>query len=404
MAGFDERDELNAPLGLGPRPAPSRLRAKYLVIPAGIALVAGFGLLAARSSAPFGGEPYAVAIINEAAPPPPPIAAASPSPATDGPTGSIIASAGQVESSTGVKVTRAGGAAAPNALIIDVPEALGVQLAPAPDKRLIEKSRYGLLPRVGADGTRAAELYARPVITAGKLRAGAPRIAILIGGVGIGAESTRGAIHTLPGAVSLAFAPYSANLERDANDAREAGHETFLQAPMEPIGYPADNPGPHTLLTSQSPAETIDNLHWLMARFTGYAGVTNFLGARFTASSDALAPALNEIAQRGLAYVDDGTSPRSLARDVAGGLKLPETGVDVVIDADQRPQAISASLTRLETLARANGSALGGAAALPATIEQIARWTPLLEARGIALVPVSAIVGRAPGPAARAEP
>jgi uncharacterized protein len=404
MAGFDERDELNAPLGLGPRPAPSRLRAAHFAIPAGVALVAGLGLLAARTSAPFGGEPYAVAIIKEAPPAPAPIAAASPAPTADSPTGSILSSAGQFEASSGVKVSRAGGASAPNALIIEVPEALGVQLTQAPDKRLIEKSRYGLLPRVGADGTRAAELYARPVLTSGKLRAGAPRIAILIGGVGIAPESTSAAIHALPGPVSLAFAPYGTNVDRDANDARQAGHETFLQTPMEPIDYPADNPGPHTLLTSQSPAETIDNLHWLMARFAGYVGVTNFLGAKFTANSDALAPALSEIAQRGLSYVDDGTSPRSLARDLANGLKLPETGVDVVIDADQRPQAISAALTRLETLARANGFALGGAAALPATIEQIARWTPLLEARGIALVPVSAIVGRAPGPAARADP
>jgi uncharacterized protein len=400
MAGLDERDDLNAPLGLGPRP--SRLRASHIALAFAVILVAGFGVLVARTSAPFGGEPYAVAVINTVAAAPPP-APASPTPVASAASGPTM-SGEQVDAASGVKVTRAGGAGAPNALIIQVPEALGVQLTPAPDKRLTEKSRYGLLPRVGADGTRAAEFYARPVMTSARLKIGAPRIAILIGGVGLSPESTSAAVHTLPGAISLAFAPYGANVERDAAEARQAGHETFLQAPMEPIDYPADNPGAHTLLTSATAVENIDHLHWLMSRFSGYVGVTNFLGAKFTANSDAFAPVLTDIAERGLSYVDDGTSPRSLARDMAGGLKLQETNADIVLDASQTPQGISAALTRLETLARSNGSALGTAAALPLSIEQIARWSQSLEARGIALVPVSALVARGPGPAARADP
>jgi polysaccharide deacetylase 2 family uncharacterized protein YibQ len=405
MAGFDERDDLNAPLGLGPQPRPSRLRASHLALAAAVAAIGGFAALVARTSAPFGGEPFAVAVIDPlpAAPAsaPAPVAAAPVDPAT---IGSIISAAQQIEGANGVKVTRAGGAGPPNALIISVPEALGVQLSAAPDKRLVEKSRYGMLPRVGTDGTRPADFYARPVMTAAKLKGGAPRIAILLGGVGLSLESTAAAIHTLPGAISLAFAPYGTNVEHDAADARQAGHETFLQAPMEPIDYPASNPGAHTLLTSASAAENIDHLHWLMSRFTGFAGVTNFLGAKFTASSDALAPVLNEIAQRGLSFIDDGSSPRSLTRDVAASVKLPATTADVVLDANQAPQAISEALTRLETIARTNGAALGVAAALPLSIEQIARWSQSLESRGIALVPASALVGRGPGAAAKAEP
>lgn len=411
MAGFDERDDLNAPLGLGPQPAPSRFRGSHVALAGAAVLIAGFGELVARTNAPFGGEPFAVAVISPltavSAPAAAPAASSAPvaaAPIDPTTTGAILSSGQQIEAASGVKVTRAGGASAPNALIISVPEALGLQLSAAPEKRLVEKSRYGLVPRIGADGTRPADYYARPVMTAAKLKTGAPRIAILLGGVGLGLESTAAAIHTLPGAVSLAFAPYGANVERDAAEARQAGHETFLQAPMEPIDYPANNPGAHTLLTSATPVENIDHLHWLMARFTGFAGVTNFLGAKFTANSDALAPVLNEIAQRGLSYIDDGSSPRSLARDVAASVKLQATTADVVLDANQAPQAISAALTRLESLARANGAALGVAAALPLSVEQIARWSQSLEARGIALVPASALVARGPGPAAKADP
>ena len=405
MTGLDERDELHRPLGLA---APkSRRPVPYgrLALLAGAALVVGLAVFLVETDDHLGGEPYAVASIDmhPAAPPVPPAATlgvvtAAPAAAP------VSSSASQVEISSGVKVVRGGGAAAPGSLIIEVPDAIGVHLTPAPDKRLVDKSRYGLLPRIGADGTRPSDAYARPPLISGKLKAGAPRVALLVGGLGLSAGGTLDAIVKLPGAVSLGFAPYGADVEKDAAQAREAGHEAFLQAPMEPFDYPADNPGPHTLLSGLSPAENLDNLHWLMARFTGYVGVTNFLGAKFTADRDALSPVLGEIATRGLFYVDDGSSPRSLARDIAPGLNLRAAAADVVIDADQSPQAIEAALIKLEALARANGAAIGVATALPVSIEHIGRWAGSLEARGLALVPLSALAARAPGPAAQANP
>src|SRR6202034_3349560 len=120
-------------------------------------------------------------------------------------------SATQIESKSGVKVVRGGGGAAPGSLIIEVPQAIGLHLNPAPDDRLIEKSRYGLLPRIGADGARPADIYARPPLVAENLKA-APRIALLIGGLGLSEEGTAEAIGQLPGPVSLAFAPYGAQV------------------------------------------------------------------------------------------------------------------------------------------------------------------------------------------------
>jgi len=241
-------------------------------------------------------------------------------------------------------------------------------------------------------------------LLSGKLGVGAPRVALLVGGLSLSESGTLEAIARLPAAVSLGFAPYGADVERDVAQAREAGHEALLQLPMEPFDYPANNPGPHTLVSGLSEAENLDNLHWLMARFTGYVGVTNFLGAKFTADAAALAPVLSEVAARGLLYVDDGSSPRSLAREKTPAFNLRAAGADLVIDADQSPQAIEAALVKLEALARANGVAIGVATALPVSVEHVGRWARSLEARGLALVPVSAAISRAPGPAAQANP
>jgi polysaccharide deacetylase 2 family uncharacterized protein YibQ len=163
-----------------------------------------------------------------------------------------------------------------------------------------------------------------------------------------------------------------------------------LQIPMEPFDFPRDNPGPHTLLAGPGKAANIDHLIWLMSRFTGYAGVANFLGGKLTADAKALTPVLREIAARGLFYVDDGTSAQSLAMTLAPGQALAAARADVVLDSTAEPEAIEAALARLAAIARDKGVAIGVASALPSSIAIIGRFARALEARGIALVPLSA--------------
>ena len=61
-----------------------------------------------------------------------------------------------IDATTGVRIARQSSQGAPGGpLILKVPqERLGLQLAPAPDPRLVEKGRHGPLPRIGADGSR----------------------------------------------------------------------------------------------------------------------------------------------------------------------------------------------------------------------------------------------------------
>ncbi len=49
--------------------------------------------------------------------------------------------------------------------------------------------------------------------------------------------------------------PYGADVERLVARARGEGHEILLQVPMEPFGYPDNDPGPQTLLTSLTPEQ-----------------------------------------------------------------------------------------------------------------------------------------------------
>jgi uncharacterized protein len=257
------------------------------------------------------------------------------------------------------------------------------------EQRLLESSRHGAIPRIAPDGVRPAEAYARPVNPAASKKGG-PRIAIILAGLGVSANLTQQAIDRLPGPVTLALLPYSADIERTAISARARGHEILLQAPMEPFDYPDNDPGPQTLLSSVAMDQNLDRLHWQMSRFQAYVGVINYMGARFSSAEQALAPVLKETARRGLIFVDDGSSPRSLASQLAGANNLPFVKAEVTLDAVPTVAHIDRALARLEAMAREHGLAVGVAAAIPASIERIALWAKTAEGRGVVLVPISA--------------
>ncbi|HEV7328301.1 MAG TPA: divergent polysaccharide deacetylase family protein [Bosea sp. (in: a-proteobacteria)] len=391
MAGLP-LSELDQPLGQAKRTRVQKPYGRWLWrgLTAGLAvLFAGLILYAALKRDPDGGEPIATAMIRER-PAAPDIAKASPETAARedrrGP-----ASASQLESDSGVTVVRPG-SDAPGAIIITVPDDGTVKLAPAPDKRLVERTRHGLLPKIGPDGTTPAQVYARPLGPApGSKPAG--RIAILVGGLGISQSSTSEAIARLPGPVSLAFAPYGAELEKTVQRARNEGHEVFLQVPMEPFDYPDNDPGPHTLLTGPKGSDNLDRLQWVLGRFSGYVGVVNFLGGRLTSDDSALTPLLRELAGRGLMVVDDGSSPRSLLASAASRAQIPALKADLALDAVPRAETIDRELARLETLARDQGAAVATASALPVTVERITRWARTLESKNLIIVPVSAARG-----------
>jgi hypothetical protein len=231
------------------------------------------------------------------------------------------------------------------------------------------------------------DAYARPTGPDSSGR----RIAIIVGGIGINESGTDAAIESLPGTVTLALAPYGKDLPRTLARARAAGHEILLQIPLEPFGYPNNDPGPHTLTVAASAEENLERLHWLMSQATTYVGVMNFLGARFTSEETALEPVITEIGNRGLLYFDDGSSGMSRADTLAKG-RAPFARADAVLDALTEAKAIDDRLAEVEAIARRRGYAIATATAFPITIERIAEFAKSAADRGIEIVPLTALV------------
>jgi uncharacterized protein len=402
-------DDLSKPLGKLAKkkrfaiPLPLVTRTIAGVLGACVAVVAGWILFVDE---PFGGEPM---VIVNAAPQPvkaggeaapvanKPDAPAAPTALAEGdkPTAPGAKTVTIIDGTTGkrqeVTVAPPGAAPAPRSGAAGKPDSKADTTI---DRRLLESSRHGVIPKIAPDGARPSEIYSRPV----KPQAGRtdqPRVAIVIEGLGIGANTTSEALAKLPAPVTYAFVPYGTDLERWVTRARGEGHEVLLQVGMEPFDYPDNDPGPQTLLTSMSPEQNLDRLHWFLSRFQGYVGITSLMGTRFTAIDPALGPILRDIGQRGLIYFDNGSSPRSIAGQASGAQNVAFAKADVVLDTVPAAGEIDSALARLEATARARGFAIGSASALPVTIDRLAQWIKSADARGITLVPVSAVANRA---------
>ena len=391
-------DDLNAPLGQDKRKGLPKLPAAAPQILAGALGLFGIVVVAWAIfvNDPLGGEPTAVVATGS-----PVIPQAKPAgdgeqhsrhdgpPSDQAPSTNVVipAAAPPPGSKT---ITIIDGSSGKHQDVVIPGKSSGLAPKAPVDQRLLETTRHGAIPKIAPDGVRPFTLYAHPrKLPADKTDA--PRIAIIVGGLGISATGTADALAKLPTPVTLGFAPYGADLDRLAERARAENHEVLLQTPMEPFDYPDNDPGPQTLLTSLTPDQNIDRLHWQMSRFQGYVGIVSYMGARFTASEQSLAPVLRETAKRGLIYVDDGASPRSVASQFAGSHNLPFAKADVVIDAVPTPVEIDRALARLEMAARDHGTAVGLANALPGTVTRIAEWAKKVEARGFVLVPITMV-------------
>ncbi|GGD97143.1 hypothetical protein GCM10011390_14880 [Aureimonas endophytica] len=254
------------------------------------------------------------------------------------------------------------------------------------DEALTEPGEEGPLPVRAADGRRPFDVYqAEPASDRGT------RIAIVVGGLGISQTGTMRAVEQLPPAVTLAFAAAGNSLDRWMRQARRSGHELLLQLPMEPTGYPDVSPGAHTLTAKDAAGRRWRDLDWSLGRLTNYVGVMNYMGARLTGDAEAMPALATELARRGLLYLDDGTSARSLARDAAKQAGAVYAGADILLDAQQDPDSIRRRLDALERTARAGGRAIGVASAFESSIATLGAWIREAEGRGIVIVPVSAL-------------
>ncbi|MBE0531610.1 MAG: divergent polysaccharide deacetylase family protein [Rhodospirillales bacterium] len=219
---------------------------------------------------------------------------------------------------------------------------------------------------------------------------GRPMIAIVIDDMGLDRKRSARAVG-LPGPLTLSYLTYADDLDEQMAAARSHGHELLLHVSMEPASRTVD-PGPNVLLTDLPPEEIRRRLAWGLERASGYVGINNHMGSKFTGDAAAMAIVMAELRRRGLLFLDSRTTP-----DSSGGREARRAGVpllerNVFLDNDNEVAAVNARLAEAERIARHHGTAIAIGHPRDATLEALAAWVSGLTQRGFVLVPLTAIL------------
>ena len=284
---------------------------------------------------------------------------------------------------------------------------LSAASAESPGKVLGLSRGSGQPASVSADPTPSAQLAengakAQPALPLWRQNAAltqipddTPIIAIVLDDVGVAPAHAELAIN-LPPEITLSLMTYAAEVASLADRASAKGHELMLHFPMEPLDSGID-PGPNALLVGLDRGEMLRRLDWGLSRFTGYIGVNNHMGSRFTLDPAGMRVVLEMLREHDLLFLDSRTSPDSVGAALAKEMGVTYTTRDVFLDNEMSSAMVWRKLREAERIALDKGAAVAIGHPHPSTIEALWQWIGDAKARGFAIVPLSTVVLRQSG-------
>jgi polysaccharide deacetylase 2 family uncharacterized protein YibQ len=150
--------------------------------------------------------------------------------------------------------------------------------------------------------------------------AGSARLAIVFTGLDSLKETQLAALESAHWEKTLVVDPHAGNPVLKKLRFTHPRNEVLAELPMEPSSYPYVNPGPHALFIHHS-AEDVDRLlSQAMDSLPEAKGYASRLGDRAIENQPLLEKLFRITSSRGLVFLDLTGSPRSLTRQVAGGM------------------------------------------------------------------------------------
>lgn len=170
--------------------------------------------------------------------------------------------------------------------------------------------------------------------------------------------------------------------------------EFIIHMPMEPEGYPDDDPGKGALMTTMDREQVREYLKNVFETYPRALGINNHMGSAFTADRERMSYVMEFLSENDLYYFDSGTSAKSKALEMANRWNVPVIKNQVFLDNRRDPESIHNQLEKLVERAREQGLAVGiGHIQSQKTAQVLARQLPRLEEKGIEFVPLSQMVG-----------
>jgi polysaccharide deacetylase 2 family uncharacterized protein YibQ len=189
--------------------------------------------------------------------------------------------------------------------------------------------------------------------------------------------------------ITLSILPSRPFSMEAAEKARKKGREIILHLPMEPRGYPEENPGEGCLYIRMSHEEIEKQLEEDIAAVPSISGVNNHMGSRFMEDEDRVETVLKQLKKKELFFLDSLTTRNSKGKRIAEKIGMKYIARDVFIDNNrdfietrERLIDIIEKKDRWKTLVLIGHPHTS-------TIEAIRETVPLFRAEGIEVVTLS---------------
>lgn len=218
------------------------------------------------------------------------------------------------------------------------------------------------------------------------------RIALIIDDFGAMMPGTMEML-SIDGPLTVAVLPYRSNTAKEAQLAKERGHQVILHLPMEPTN-PKTSPGPGAIMAGMEPSEVKELFNKAIAQVPQARGVNNHMGSKATEDRGVVTSILEEVKARNLFFVDSHTSPKSVVIPVANQLGVPAAENYLFIDNIDQVDAVKKEIRSLAKIALTRGKIIGIGHVRVATAQAIGEMIPELESQGIRLVFVSELVNK----------
>ncbi len=187
----------------------------------------------------------------------------------------------------------------------------------------------------------------------------------------------------------LPFLPHSAET---ATALHKTGHEVWLHLPLEPTGYPQNNPGPGAIFVDMEESDIRQKTRTALNNVPFVVGVNHHMGSRASSELRVMTWIMQELSARGIVYVDSRTSAQTVAEDAARAQGVAAGRRHVFLDNERSPSAIRAALDDAVYRSRTEGKIIAIGHLVDVTVETLIRELPGLEKRGVDLVAPSKLV------------
>ena len=217
-------------------------------------------------------------------------------------------------------------------------------------------------------------------------------VAIIIDDMGLTLRSKLAEI--LPAPITLSYLPNAKDLKERTKRAKDRGHEIMLHMPMEPIKRAKYDDGSKILTLDLSEDEFTQTIDWALGKFDHVSGINNHMGSRLTKDQKSMERFMDHIKNRNLFFIDSKTIGSSKAADEAQKAGIPYAVRDVFLDHEITTEFLEKQLEEMERLAKTQGHAIAIGHPHQVTIDALKKWIPTLEAKGLTLVPASALLNK----------